>query len=263
MALGINLFIVPYKLVSGGVTGMSIILQYMTGIKSGIYILLINIPLFLIGMKKIDKEFMITSLYGMLMLSLFLVLTERYSQIKFVDDLLASCIYGGLLSGLGAGLIFRQRSSTGGTDIVAVIMKKKYDISISSIGFVINAGVVMVGALTVNYTVAMYTLINMFIFAKVFDVLLQGFDRRKMVMIITDEHEKIATQIMNKINRGITYLHGEGAYTMNKKKIIYCIISQRQMADVKRIVEQADAQAFMSIVDTSEIHGSGFKNLEF
>lgn len=263
LALSINMFIVPHKLLSGGVTGLSIILQYITGIQSGIFVLLLNIPLFIIGAKKIDKEFMITSLVGMILLSVFLLLTENLSHIKVVDDLLASCIYGGLFGGLGAGLVFRQRTSTGGSDIIAVILKRKYDISISYIGFVVNVGVVMIGAITVNYTIAMYTLINMFIFAKVFDILLQGFDRRKMIMIVTDEHLKIADEIMKTINRGVTYLDGEGAYTKNKKKIIYCIVAKRQMADMKRIVQQADDKAFMSIVDTSEIHGTGFKNIEF
>lgn len=263
MAIAINLFIVPHHLVSGGVTGLSLILQYLTGIKAGVLILIINIPLFLIGMRKINRKFILTSLYGMLSLSIFLVLTEKYSSYVLVEDLLASCIYGGLFSGLGAGIIFRQSASTGGTDIVAVIMKKRYDISISSIGFVLNAFIVLMGAFTVNYTIAMYTLINMFIFAKVFDVLLQGFDRRKMILIITDESENMAQAIMKELKRGVTYLEGEGAYTKNKKKIVYCIVSQRQMADLKRIINQIDPKAFMSIIDTSEIHGLGFKNIEF
>jgi uncharacterized membrane-anchored protein YitT (DUF2179 family) len=263
MAIAINLFIVPHNLVSGGVTGLSLILQYLTGIKAGVLILIINIPLFLIGMREINREFILTSLYGMLSLSIFLVLTEKYSSYVIVEDLLASCIYGGLFSGLGAGIIFRQSASTGGTDIVAVIMKKRYDISISSIGFVLNAFIVLMGAFTVNYTIAMYTLINMFIFAKVFDVLLQGFDRRKMILIITDESENMAQAIMKGLKRGVTYLEGEGAYTKNKKKIVYCIVSQRQMADLKRIINQIDPKAFMSIIDTSEIHGLGFKNIEF
>lgn len=263
MAIAINLFIVPHHLVSGGVTGLSLILQYLTGIKAGVLILIINIPLFLIGMREINREFILTSLYGMLSLSIFLVLTEKYSSYVIVEDLLASCIYGGLFSGLGAGIIFRQSASTGGTDIVAVIMKKRYDISISSIGFVLNAFIVLMGAFTVNYTIAMYTLINMFIFAKVFDVLLQGFDRRKMILIITDESENMAQAIMKELKRGVTYLEGEGAYTKNKKKIVYCIVSQRQMADLKRIINQIDPKAFMSIIDTSEIHGLGFKNIEF
>ncbi|MCT4661239.1 MAG: YitT family protein [Tissierellales bacterium] len=263
MAIAINLFIVPHHLVSGGVTGLSLILQYLTGIKAGVLILIINIPLFLIGMREINREFILTSLYGMLSLSIFLVLTEKYSSYVIVEDLLASCIYGGLFSGLGAGIIFRQSASTGGTDIVAVIMKKRYDISISSIGFVLNAFIVLMGAFTVNYTIAMYTLINMFIFAKVFDVLLQGFDRRKMILIITDESENMAQAIMKGLKRGVTYLEGEGAYTKNKKKIVYCIVSQRQMADLKRIINQIDPKAFMSIIDTSEIHGLGFKNIEF
>lgn len=263
MAIAINLFIVPHHLLAGGVTGVSLILQYITGVKAGVLVLIINIPLFIIGMREINREFILTSLYGMFTLSIFLVLTEQYSSYKVVEDLLASCIYGGLFGGLGAGIVFRQRASTGGTDIVAVIMKKKHDISISSISFVLNAFVVLMGAVTVNYTIAMYTLINMFIFAKVFDVLLQGFDRRKMILIITDESENMAKAIMEKLNRGVTYLEGQGAYTKNKKKIVYCIVSQRQMADLKRIITTIDANAFMSIIDTSEIHGLGFKNLEF
>lgn len=263
MAFSINAFIVPHKLISGGVTGVAIILQYLTEIDSGIFVLIFNMPLFLIGARYINKDFVVMSLIGMVSFSIFLMLTKSVSQMRVIDDLLASCIYGGVFNGIGSGLVFRNRASTGGTDIIGVILKKKKDLSISTVGFIINIFIVMMGALTLNYTIAMYTLINMFIFSRVFDLMLKGFNSTKMVLIISENADLIADNIMGSINRGVTFLHGEGAYTKKDKKIIYCIVSQKQIAELKKAVYSVDNAAFMSIVDAAEIKGNGFKSLEF
>lgn len=263
MAFSINAFIVPHRLISGGVTGIAIMIQYLSGVDSGKLVLLFNIPLFIMGYKHINRDFIVTSLLGMISFSVFLMLTKSVSDKMIIEDLLASCIYGGVFNGIGSGLVFRNRASTGGTDIIGVILKKKRDLSIAMVGFTINIFIVMIGALALNYTIAMYTLINMFIFSKVFDVMLKGFNSTKMVLIISEKSELIAENIMNNVNRGVTFLNGEGAYTKKDKKIIYCIVSQKQLAELKKSVYAVDKAAFMSIVDASEIKGNGFKTLEF
>lgn len=263
MAIGINAFIIPHNLLAGGVSGIAIIFQYLTKISSGIFVLLLNIPIFIFGVKEIDKRFTFVSFVGMLSLSIFLIITEPLSNTIWVKDILASSIYGGLFVGFAAGVIFRVRASTGGTDIISVIVKKKFEISISSMLFVMNAFIVLMGASLSNYTLAIYTLINMFIASVVMNKIIVGIDKKKLVLIVTKEDERMSKNLMDRVNRGITFLEGEGGYSRRKQKIIYCVISSRQLAQVKEIVNEVDPAAFMSVMDTSEIHGSGFKKPVF
>ncbi|QUH22228.1 YitT family protein (plasmid) [Alkaliphilus sp. B6464] len=259
MAISINLFLVPYGLLSGGVSGISLIVQYITNVNSGIILLLLNIPIFLLGIKQIDKDFIVISLVGMISLSLFILLTNPLSTLKFIPDLLASTIYGGLLSGIGSGIVFSNRGSTGGMDIVSVILKKKYEIKISTLSFIINLVIVLIGGFIVNPTLSVYTLISMFISSKVMDKILIGFDNKKMLFVITDKEKEISSYLLQSIKRGVTFLDGEGAYTGKKKKIIYCVINTKQLAQVKGIITQIDDNAFISVMDISEIQGKGFK----
>lgn len=263
MAFGINAFIIPHKLLSGGIAGLSIILQYLTNIPAGIFVLLLNIPIFLIGMKKVDRNFAFISLVGMLSLSFFLVITKYMSSLVNIDDILASCVYGGLFSGAGAGIIFRNRASTGGTDIISVVLKKYFEISISSLLFSMNIVIVLIGATLNSLEIAIYTLISMFISSTVMNKIIDGLDRKKLLMIVTKKEKDVSKALINEIKRGVTFLDGEGAYTGEKKKIIYCVVSLRQLAKVKKIIDDIDNTSFMSILDTSEIYGKGFKKPVF
>lgn len=259
MSLSINLFLVPHGLLSGGVTGISIVLQYLTNINSGIYILLLNIPIFIIGLRYIDKEFAIVSLFGMLSLSFFVFLTNDLSSKKIISDLLASTIYGGLLTGLGSGIIFKNRASTGGTDIISVVIKRNYEIKISTLMFSMNLVIVLIGGLIKNPTLAIYTLISIFIASNVMNKILVGFDSKKLLFIVTDRDQELSQELLKTIKRGVTLFYGEGAYTGNKKKVIYCVITARQLSQVKTVVNSVDPKAFISVLDTSEIQGKGFK----
>ncbi|MGO1369635.1 YitT family protein [Senegalia sp. (in: firmicutes)] len=263
MAIGINAFIIPHSLLAGGVSGIAIILTYLTGLNTGIFVLLLNIPIFIFGIKEIDRRFAFVSMVGMLSLSFFLYVTEFLTEVMWIEDILASTIYGGLFLGFSSGIIFRFRSSTGGTDIVSVIVKKKFEISISTILFVTNVIVVLINATISDYTLAIYTLISMFISSTVMNKIMIGLDTKKLVFIVTNNAEDLSTALMERVNRGITFLEGEGAYTRRKQKVIYCVVSTRQLAVVKNIVKDIDENAFMTVMDTAEIHGSGFKKPVF
>ncbi|MCT4619535.1 MAG: YitT family protein [Marinisporobacter sp.] len=258
-AIGINTFIIPHKFLSGGVGGIALILQYLTNISSGYYILAVNIPIFLIGMKKVDKEFCIFSLLGMLSLSFFMILTQNISNYYAIEDMVVSSIYGGILGGIGAAIVFQNRASMGGTDIIAVVLKKKTGGSISSYLLIMNIVVVMIGTTINGISIALYTLISMYISSEVMNRVMDGIERKKLLLVVTQKEREIADQIIKEVGRGVTFLHGQGAYTGKERNVIYCIVTLRQLPKIQKLIEDTDPQAFMSILDTSEVHGQGFK----
>lgn len=258
-SIGVNVFIIPHKLLSGGVAGIAIIFQYLTGLPSGYYVIALNIPIFLIGIRAVDKEFGIYSFIGMASMSLSLILTRGLHAYYYMPDPLLSSLCGGIITGIGAGTIFKSRASQGGTDIIVVAVKKKYGMSIGRIAFMINAAIVAVGMLIGSLEIAVYTLISMYINATVIDRAIQGFDKEKVVFIVTGDSDKIKQAILQKLGRGVTYLYGEGAYTGDKKKIIYCILTSRQIEEAKSLIENIDSSAVLSIMDTAEVKGKGFK----
>lgn len=258
-SVAINSFIVPHKLLSGGVAGIAIIVQYIAGIPSGYLILALNIPIFIYGMREVDKDFILYSLIGTLSLSAFLVLTAGISEYLWVEDVLLSCIFAGVVGGLGAGIVFRSRASMGGVDIVAVAIKRKSGINISTISLSINIIVVLIGLFLSRLEIAMYTLITMYISSVVINRVIEGFDRKKLLFIVTEREAEVSNLIMKELGRGVTYFYGEGAYTGESKKIIYCIVTLNQIIKVKKMIEDLDPTSLMSVIDASEVQGKGFK----
>lgn len=258
-AISINIFTIPHKLVSGGVAGIALIIQYLTGIPTGYMVFLINIPIFIFGAKEIDRDFIIHSLIGTIALSIFLVLTRDFSSYFYVKDILLSCIYAGVLGGIGVGIVLRSRGSQGGTDIIAVVVKRRYGISIASVSFIINIVIVIIGALLNNVEIALYTLISMYVSSVVLNRVIEGFDRKKLLFIVTEKDKEVSEAIMSEIGRGVTFFYGEGAYTSEKRNVIFCIVTSFQVARTKKVIEDIDKSAFISIVDAAEVKGKGFK----
>lgn len=258
-AISINIFTIPHKLVSGGVSGIALIIQYLTGIPTGYMVFLINIPIFIFGIKEVDKDFIIHSLIGTVALSVFLVLTRNLSSYFYVKDILLSCIYAGVFGGIGIGIVLRNRGSQGGTDIIAVVVKRRYGISIASVSFIINIVIVIIGAVLNNVEIALYTLISMYVSSVVLNRVIEGFDRKKLLFIVTEKDKEVSQAIMNEIGRGVTFFYGEGAYTNEKRNVIFCIVTSFQVARTKKVIEDIDKSAFISILDAAEVEGKGFK----
>ncbi|MGL4731922.1 MAG: YitT family protein [Clostridium sp.] len=259
-SIGVNMFLIHAKLLSGGVTGVALIFQYLFNIQAGYIILLLNIPLFILSFKKLDKKFTIYSLVGTLSYSLSLILTSSISGILTINDTLLFCLYGGVFNGIGFGLIFAHHGSTGGFDIISMLIKRKHtNLNIGKISFGINLLIVSVSAFIFGPTSALYTLIAMYTTAFVLDNIVKGLNQTKSVFIITQEEELVSDLLMKTLNRGVTYLYGEGAYSKDQRRILYCIIPLSQLPDLKNIVTSVDEKAFISISDTSEVHGRGFK----
>lgn len=256
--ISFNAFIIPHKMLSGGISGIALITNYLTGINPGILIFALNIPVFILGYRFIDKEFIILSLIGMTSFSFFIDYFSFLREMYIVDDIMLSSIYGGILNGIGMGIVFRNRASQGGIDIIAVIVKKYFSFNLGSTSLIINLIIIATASFIYGLKPALYTLIAIYVASQVLDKVLQGFDIRKQVIIISDKEDEVVKEILKKLHRGVTYLEGEGAFTGSKKKVIYCIVTLNQLAKLKQIVRDIDPNAFMAVSDTAEVLGRGF-----
>lgn len=260
-AIAVNMFFIPFKLLSGGIGGIALVIQYLSGIPAGYFIILLNIPLFIVSIKEVDKQFTILTIFGTIAQSVFLILTKNISNYFYLKDILLSSIYGGLLQGAAVGLIFSNHGSLAGADIVSVIMRKKYDYDLGKISLAINLVIVSVGAAFFGIEKGLYTLISMYVISFVVDKAIKGFDRKKLLFIITDKEEEINERIRIELNRSSTLFYAEGYYTKQQIKVIYCVVSLTQVPKLKHIVNTIDSCAFISIIDAAEVQGKGFKNM--
>ena len=261
-SLGVNLFLSNAKLLSGGVTGIALILQYLWEVPSGITVFLLNIPLFFVSYKYLNKRFTIYTAIGMLSFSTALMITKPLSTLVQVDDMLLYCIYGGVLSGIGSGLIFYRNGSTGGTDIITMVIRKKYsNFDIGQVGFAFNLIIVTVSIFIFGLPRALYTLISMFITSTILDKVLNGFSSKKLLLILTEKEDDIINYVIKDMNRGITALMAEGGYTRDKKRLLYVAVTTSQMISLKTKILRVDPKAFITIIDVSEVKGKGFVTL--
>lgn len=261
-SLGVNLFLSHAKLLSGGATGVALIFQYLSGVQAGVVVFIINLPLFVLSYIYLSRSFTLYSAIGMVSLSVSLIITKPFSSIIKLDDVLLYCIYGGVLCGIGYGIVFLRNGSTGGTDIITMLIRKKYsNFEIGKLGFAINCLIIIAGAIIFGIPKALYTLISIFVQGAVLDRVLKGFNTRKLMFIITNERQNIIDFVIKDLNRGVTSLPMEGEYTHNKAKMLYCIVTTREMLALKNKIYEVDPKAFITIIDTSEVRGKGFKNI--
>lgn len=257
-AMAITFFFIPHRLLSGGVGGIAIMIQYLTNYSSGIFILLMNIPLFVLGFRKLSKPFMIFTFVSTNFLSFFLMIL-KYLNFGFkVEDILLSAVFGGVLNGVGMGILFRHATSQGGLDILAMIARKEWNMNIGSALMAMNCVIVAVASVLFGVERGMYTLIAMYIAYQCVDKVISGFDVKKQIIIISNKSKKIADIIMVDPHRGVTLLQGKGAYTQEAKEVIYCVANNHQVVRIKQIVDEVDPKAFMSISDMVEVSGKGF-----
>lgn len=258
-SIGINGFLKPAHLLGGGVAGMSVAINHVTGFNVGIITFLINIPIFILGFIFLEKQFCITSLINMVLFSTILGITQDIGNYIVINDIILQTVYGGILGGIGLGIVFRAKSSLGGTDIIAAILKIKKNIPMKDTGLAINFLVVCIGAILFGLNIGLYTLIGMFINSYVMNIVKDAMNYQKSVMLISNKSEEIGNSIMKDLVRGVTYIEAEGAYTHEKKRIIYCIVSSNEIPRIKEIALKYDKQAFISVNDVNEVKGRGFK----
>ncbi|WP_174734598.1 YitT family protein [Mesobacillus harenae] len=257
MGVGIELFLVPNQILDGGIVGISIILSHLSGVKLGIYIFILNIPFFYIGYKQIGKTFALSTLLGISVLSITTVLLHNIPV--FTDDLLLATVFGGIVLGIGVGIVIRYGGSLDGTEIMAILINKKLPFSVGEIIMFFNIFIFATAGFVFGWNRAMYSLIAYFIAYKTIDVVIAGLDESKSAWIISEHHKDIGDAILARLGRGVTYLNGEGAYTGDDKKVIFCVITRIEEAKLKSIVEELDPSAFLAVANIAEVRGGRFK----
>ena len=254
----INLFLVPHHLLSGGVSGIAIIFYILFGLPIGLQILCMNIPLIFVAYKLIGRDYAITTIYGTLVFSAAIDATQFLSKFNPLDDPILASITGGIILGAGSGLIFRVNGSAGGLDIVAAVVRKYYSFNFGVVGFAINCVIMLIAAALFGLKLAILTLISMFVSANVTDKVVEGFNRKKTIFIVSYNTEKLVEVILKEVGRGATLLRGEGAFTRQEKRVIFVVVSLTQIAQLKLLVQEVDPNAFMIVQDAAEVMGKGF-----
>lgn len=266
LSVGYAMFMSPYRITPGGIYGISIVLHHTFGFPLGLSALCFNFPLFIIGLRLLGQGFGIKTFFGFVLTAIF---TDGIGYLFGADplmlgeDVLLASIFGGFIMGIGVGLIFKAKASSGGTDVIAMIVNKYTKIPLGQLMIMIDSCVVVVGFLVFkDWKLPLYSWLTIFIMGKVIDVVLQGFSNDKTVMIISDKNEEIRAYILNVLNRGGTILDGKGMYTKMPKELLYVVVNRKELIVLQEHIQSVDPKAFLVVGDANEILGQGFKSLE-
>lgn len=258
-ALGLDMFLLPNELNSGGISGLAMILEELLGFGTvGSITLLLNLPLFVLGGLKIGKKFFWGSLLGMILMSLFI---DLFAYLPVLEtESLVGAIYGGVICGLGGGIVFSSGHSTGGSDIVVRLLKKKWPyvpLGIFTTMFDVVVAV-LTGIVFQNFEHVLYCIISVFVTGRVVDAVLYRFDYSKVALIVTKHHDQVAERLGKELHRGATFLDGEGSYSHEKKKVVLTAVKQHQISEMKDIVAEIDPDAFIIVQEAHQVLGDGF-----
>jgi len=256
-SFGLNYFTIANQLSEGGFTGIALLLNYIFEWSPSIIILVLNIPLFILGWYYLGRSSMIYTIIGTLLVSLFIWLTKGFQ--RPIPDLLLVSLYAGVTLGIGLGIIFRFGGTTGGVDIIARLANKHLGWSMGKTMFLFDAFVITCSALFIGLEKAMYTLVAVFVAARVIDFVQEGAYAAKAATIISDHAPEIATKIMSDMGRGATLLKGKGGYTGSDKEVLYCVISRNELTRLKQIVYSVDHKSFIVVSNVHDVLGEGFE----
>ena len=257
-SLGINMFLLPGHLLSGGLSGIALILYYIWELPIGIQLLVYNLPILYLAYRVFGRGYAIDTIIGTLLFSLCVDLTSFTSQYNFVHDSMLNALFGGVVSGIGYGIVFREDANTGGPDVVGAVVKKYYSYDMGTVIFVLNALVIAVGMFLFDVETALFTLVSIYVTAELTNRVVAGFNREKTIYIISPKAVEIADEIMDRVERGVTFIEGSGGFTDEHKDILFIVVPLTEVGRVKSIVNSLDKAAFMIISDTSEVMGRGF-----
>ena len=254
----LSCFLASNDIIAGGVSGIATIINHFFAFPIGFMIILINVPIFICGIIKFGKSLGIATLYATVSLSFF---TDLFSYIgPLTKDMLLSSVFGGIIAGIGYGMVFYSNATTGGVDIIANIIKLKYrHLALGKTILIVDL-IIILFAMCVykNINIGLYSIISLWLTAYVLDMILEGFNFAKLAIIISDKYEDIARLINTELDRGATFLNGEGTYTKTFKKVIICTIKEKEIPKLKDIIKNADDDSFVLITDAREVLGKGF-----
>ncbi len=257
VAVGLEIFLIPNRVIDGGIVGISIILSHIFPLNLGLLLFLLNLPFLFLGYKQIGKTFAISTFYGVVIMS---VGTNLLHQVEpLTEDPLLATVFGGIILGIGVGLVIRFGGSLDGTEILAILFNNRSPLSVGQIVLILNIFILGSAGFMFGWDRAMYSLMAYFIAFKIIDTTIEGFNETKSVWIISDKPESLGDCIIHRLGRGVTYLNGEGAYSGEVKKVIFCIITRLEQAKLISIVEHIDPDAFLAIGNIHDVKGGRFK----
>ncbi|NLY98020.1 MAG: YitT family protein [Clostridiaceae bacterium] len=276
VAMALNIFIVPSKIAPGGVTGLSTILFHVFGgiVPLGVIMIVLNVPLFLAALKLESKSFMIKTLFATLALAVITDVTVSYvervigplmeAEFDALSDMPVTCLIGGLVMGIGLGLTVKSGGTTGGTDLAAALIKRYYPkVSFGKMLFLIDGFVVVLSMIAFSsIRLGMYAIITLIAQTQVLDAMQEGVDFSKAVYVVSDRYEEISELVMKELDRGVTALQGTGMYSGKEKKVLFIVVSGKEVPHVINIIKRVDMKAFVIISDAREILGEGFSKLD-
>ncbi len=259
MAASVALFLLPNELSSGGFSGIATIIYYLFNIRVGTTILILNVPLFVFATLKIGKSFLAKSIIGTFTLSITIDYLERFKPLT--NDKILACVYGGILTGLGTALILRAHSSTGGSDLVGIIIKEYKPMArIGNLITIIDFFTVTLNVIFLRkIEIGLYSAITIYLMGKVIDILFEGIYFTKLVFIVSNKSEEISELIKTKVKRGVTGIYGKGMYLGDDKLLLMCAVRRNDLAELKKIIKEKDPKAFLIISNSREVLGVGFK----
>lgn len=259
-AFTVNSVLVPNHFLAGGISGLSILLYYTTALPVGLFVFLLNIPLFVLGKRYFPWSFIYRSLLGMMSFSGALFLTKGLYSFHS-SDLFMVALLGGVGCGIGYGLIYSNRATVGGTDIVSMIFCRRFSIGLGTINFALNLIIISTSLFIFPLRLVAYTIFSMYITSLMVDRLQMGLNTSNTVLIISSKPEQLVPKIIKNLHRGVTLLEGQGGYTHENKRVILTTVSLMQLAKLKELIQKADPKAFVIVTGTSEVLGRGFKTI--
>ena len=262
MGLAYALFLIPHHFVPGGVSGVAIIINYFAGLPVGALIMVLNVPIFLLGLKTMGKKYVVNSIAGMVLSSLFIDLFDKVLKVRpATDNAILAAIYGGVMLGVGLGIVFRGRASTGGSDIIGMVVSKHTGMSL---GFgIMIADFVIISASGLAFgslEAPLYGYLVLFLSTKVIDMILEGWSYSKLVIITSSRTDEIADFILHQLDRSGTALRSRSLYLNREGEIILTVIHRKQLSDLRTFIKKTDPEAFVVINDTYDVLGKGFKS---
>jgi uncharacterized membrane-anchored protein YitT (DUF2179 family) len=256
-AVGLEIFLVPNQIIDGGVVGISIMASYLTSWPLGIFIFILNLPFIYLGYMQIGKSFAISTLFSLASLSVWVSVLLPIPG--FTNDVFLASIFGGIVLGIGVGLIIRYGGSLDGTEIIAIILDKRTGFSVGEIIMFFNIFIIGSAGLVFSWDKAMYSLVAYFVAFKLIDITIEGLDESKGVLIVSDHPHEIAEVLMARLGRGVTILHGQGAYTGESKQVLYSVVTRLEIAKLKTIIKEIDDSAFVTINEVHDVMGGKVK----
>lgn len=256
-SLALEVFLIPNHIIDGGITGVSIILSYLVRPDVSFFIIVINIPFLILGVKHLGKEFLIRCAFAMILFSFLLNSFKSIDEVT--NDILLATVFGGILLGIGVGFVIRYGACLDGVEIVAILINKKTSFSVGQVILLVNLIIYIVAGVLFGWDRALYSIMTYFITFKIIDIVSEGLEQAKAALIITNHGDDIANTIYKRLGRTVTFIEGEGLIS-GKKVVLYVVVTRIELRELKKIVEEDDLSAFMTITDVSEIVGNHIKD---